>query len=182
MVERDAAPAGGGIRTPWLPGGAGAPLGGTMTSRQELADGGPHGSSAFGGTASRKGPRQGTMDAPAMVARSAARRRKTLHGAPRGAASLSPQGRAMLRQSVDFVGRHAALHPLGWGLKELTGAPGALTNNTGDSACLGANRASPARAAMVLSYPSPGPKSDVSDFGNQKCRTRASPSSDAGEG
>ena len=54
-------------------GGAGAPLGGTMTSRQELADGGPHGSSAFGGTASRKGPRQGTTDAPAMVAKSAAR-------------------------------------------------------------------------------------------------------------
>ena len=36
---------------------------------------------------------------------------KTLHGAPRGAASLSPQGRAMLRQSVDFAGRHVALHP-----------------------------------------------------------------------
>jgi hypothetical protein len=29
---------------PKLPGGDGAPLGGTMTSRQELADGGPHGS------------------------------------------------------------------------------------------------------------------------------------------
>ena len=151
MVERDAAPAGGGIRTPWLPGGAGAPLGGTMTSRQELADGGPHGSSAFGGTASRKGPRQGTMDAPAMVARSAARRRKTLHGAPRGAASLSPQGRAMLRQSVDLVGRHAALHPLGWGNKEMTGAPGARTNNTGGGAMFAvipAKRAMRARAGI----------------------------------
>jgi hypothetical protein len=44
MVEQDAAPAGGDERTPQPPGGDGAPLGGTMTSRQELADGGPHGS------------------------------------------------------------------------------------------------------------------------------------------
>ena len=65
-----------------------------MTSRQELADGGPHGSSAFGGTASRKGPRQGTTDAPAMVARSAARRRaRRRDGAPMGARILQKRMR-----------------------------------------------------------------------------------------
>lgn len=38
-VERDAAPAGWGITHPRLPGGDGAPLAGTRTCRQELADG-----------------------------------------------------------------------------------------------------------------------------------------------
>jgi hypothetical protein len=46
--ERTPQPPGGDGREtnapPKLPGGDGAPLGGTMTSRQELADGGPHGS------------------------------------------------------------------------------------------------------------------------------------------
>ena len=43
---------------PKLPSGIGAPLGGTMTSRQELADGGPHGSPPLRDAASRKGSRR----------------------------------------------------------------------------------------------------------------------------
>jgi len=38
-VERDAVPAGQGNTHPRRSGGAGAPPGGTMTSREELADG-----------------------------------------------------------------------------------------------------------------------------------------------
>jgi hypothetical protein len=45
MVEQGRGARGRGMNAPpKLPGGDGAPLGGTMTSRQELADGGPHGS------------------------------------------------------------------------------------------------------------------------------------------
>ena len=47
-----------GSTHPSRSGGAGAPLGGTMTSRQELADGGPHGSPPFRDAASRKGLRR----------------------------------------------------------------------------------------------------------------------------
>ena len=40
MMEQDAAPAGVGITHPTHSGGAGVPPGGTMTPREELADGG----------------------------------------------------------------------------------------------------------------------------------------------
>jgi len=43
MMEQDAAPAGVGITHPTHSGGAGVPPGGTMTPREELADGGPCG-------------------------------------------------------------------------------------------------------------------------------------------
>jgi len=42
-VGSDAAPAGVGITRPTHSGGAGVPPGGTMTPREELADGGPSG-------------------------------------------------------------------------------------------------------------------------------------------
>ena len=42
-MEQDAAPAGGRRTLLPLPGGAGAPPGGTTTPREELADGGPLG-------------------------------------------------------------------------------------------------------------------------------------------
>jgi hypothetical protein len=134
MVERDAALAGGGTTHPLkLPSGAGAPLGGTMTSRQELADGGPHGSSAFGGTASRKGPRQGTMDAPARVARSAARCRQDAAAARREALVLPAKEarhtlkRRVLRRAVPLALRE------GQGNE---GAPGACQRIRAAERCL----------------------------------------------
>ena len=72
-MERDAVPAGRGSTHPLRSGGAGAPPAGTMTGREELADG-------VGESPSQKrGP-----DAE-----------KTPRGAPRGAASFA-KGRAHL--------------------------------------------------------------------------------------
>src|ERR1700709_1804419 len=73
---------------PKLPGGDGAPLGGTMTSRQELADGGPHGSPEARKHGHRKGPWRRAVGRPAGGCQkrgpSPTRRRD---GAPKGAAS-----------------------------------------------------------------------------------------------
>src|SRR5450830_1010553 len=77
-----------GMNAPQPPGGAGAPLGGTTTSREELAD---------RGRALRRGKR-----GPDAVRR--------YDGAPPGA-HPSPKG-ARASPSAEENGRRAALHPL----------------------------------------------------------------------
>ncbi len=102
-----------------------------MTSRQELADGGP--------------PKH-------AVARSAARRRPRRCMERRGAQRpcRHKDGPCSARAWIS-LGATRRFIPLGWGNKGITGEPGARTNNTGGEAMVAvipAKRAMRARAGI----------------------------------
>ena len=130
-------PRAGDERSPQLPGGAGAPPGGTTTPCEELADGGPQGLPEAPDAAAQKGPRrksrrQGETDR--QKARPGAVRRRD--GAPRGATC---RRRHVTKRPIDApLGAPSPRflrgdeRPREGG--EDYGVPGAA-KNTGDGAC-----------------------------------------------
>src|SRR6202795_2730337 len=72
---------------------------------------------------------------------------KSRDGAPRG---VCIQPGCTPRPKRGTVVRRAALHPLGTNRREEKRRRPRATNNRGDVACPGANRASPARAALAV--------------------------------
>ena len=117
----------GDERTPQPPGGDGAPLGGTMTSRQELADGGPTRANAALGC-QKRGP-------------SPTRRRD---GAPKGAALSARMVRielhdALSRRAIPSHFLRGSTPPLPLFARDEMeyGSPGAAKNTGGEAlACL----------------------------------------------
>src|SRR5450631_4232304 len=146
-VGTDAAPAGRRRTLLLHSGGAGVPPGGTTTPREELADGGPRGL-----------PEALRARPPKRGRRFPSRRRgETERQKARPGAVTTLRWRAERRHTF---ARRCDLRPndapLGApsprflrGKERRYGVSGAA-KNTGDDACLGANRASPARGARWL--------------------------------
>jgi hypothetical protein len=104
----------------------------------------------------RKGSYRGALGRRRMVAESAARHRKTPHGAPKGAASSS---KGMMR--VNYALSRRAIPSLLQREKK-TGLPRAATKNRGEDACL-AQGGQARRALYWLFLCSPGERSETRD-------------------
>jgi len=149
----DAAPAGGDGRTP-APGRPRDPIGGHYgpSARSSLDWDCANDCRCAETPPAHKGatPRPaGSAQTPGNADPGIRNRRR---GAPRGARTFWNEGAARLKTGAPlgappprcFEGHEQGPAPAGW----KTAYPGPI-KNTGDDACLGANRASPARAALA---------------------------------